>query len=203
LSLPFGATAVGIRAADGVVIASDKRMSYGGFILSRNARKLFMVNSRVGVAITGFYADMSGLQRMLEAEVRHYESVHGRVLPLRSIAKLLSNILYSFRYAPLFVEAIVAGIDSDGKPKVYVLDPVGAVSEETFVATGTGATIAIGVIESEYKEEITVTEAEKLAIKAMKAAIGRDAGSGDGIDVLTISEGGGELKTIRLQVVEA
>lgn len=203
MSIPFGATAIGLRAGDGVVLAADKRMSYGGFILSRNARKVFTINERVGIAVTGFYADMNGLQRILEAEVRYYENIQNRRLPLRAIAKLLSNILYSFRLAPLFVEAIVGGIDADGKPKVYVLDPVGAISEESFIATGSGATIALGVIESEYKEDISLEEAEKLVLKAMRAAIGRDAGTGDGIDVLTITPEGSTVKTYRFKVVEA
>ena len=203
MSLPVGATAVGVKAKGGVVLAADKRMSYGGFIVSRNAKKVFVINDRVGIAIAGFYADISGLSRLLEAEVRYYESINNRRMPLRSVAKLLSTILYSSKILPFYVEAIVGGIDYDEKPRIYVLDPVGAVTEEDFVATGTGATMALGVIESLYKPDMTVEQAEELVSKAMRAAMSRDSGSGDGMDILTITESEGvKERTLRFRVVE-
>ncbi|HDJ95082.1 MAG TPA: proteasome subunit beta, partial [Acidilobales archaeon] len=41
-----------------------------------------------------------------------------------------------------------------------------------------------------YKDKIGVEEARKLAYSAIKAAIERDATSGDGIDIMTITEKG-------------
>ena len=197
----FGATALGIKTEGGVVLAADKRMSYGGFILSRNAKKVHPVTDRVGIAIAGFYADMHGLIKILEAEIRYYETTNGVVMPLRSVAKLLSAILYSSKFFPYYVEAIVGGVNGDGKPRIYVLDPVGAITEEDYIAVGSGATMALGVLESEYREGITLEQAEDLAVRAMKAAIARDSSSGDGIDVLVITPEGYKEKTIKLRVV--
>lgn len=204
---PFGATAVGVKADKGVVLAADKRMSYGGFILSRNVKKVYPVTGRVGLAIAGFYADMHGLVKILEAEVRYYETVNGIVMPLRSVAKLLSAILYSSKFLPYYVEAIVGGIDGDGKPRLYVLDPVGAITEEDYIAVGTGSTTALGVLEGEYRDGLTLGEAEELAVKAMKMAMARDSASGDGVDILVVTSDGYRERTIRmateLKVVES
>jgi len=201
VSAPFGATAVAVRASNGVVVAADRRMSYGGFIVSRNIRKVHKINDRIVLALTGFYGDMSGLMRMIDAEVKYYEVDTGKPMSLRSVAKLLSNLLYSYRIAPLYVEAIVAGIDYDGKPRVFVLDPVGAVTEEEFAATGSGATIALGVIENAYRHGVSVDEAEKVVENAMRAAISRDAGSGDAIDIVKITHQGYAERVIKLRVV--
>ncbi len=201
MSVPFGATAVAVRASNGVVVAADRRMSYGGFIVSRNIRKLHKINDRIVLALTGFYGDMSGLMRIIDAEVKYYEVGTGKPMSLRSVAKLLSNLLYSYRITPLYVEAIVAGIDYDGEPRVFVLDPVGAVTEEEFAATGSGATIALGVIENAYKPDISVDEAEKVVESAMRAAISRDAGSGDAIDIVKITPQGYAERVIKLRVV--
>lgn len=201
MSLPFGATAVAVKAKDGVVMAADRRMSYGGLIVSRNVKKVYILADRIGIAVTGLYGDMSGLIRMLNVEVRYYEVSMGKHIALRAVAKLLSNLLYSYRISPLYVEAIVGGIDADGNPRLYVLDPVGAVTEEDFAATGSGATIALGVIENEYRGDISIDEAESIAERAVKAAIRRDAGSGDAIDILKISFSGSEERHIRLRLV--
>jgi proteasome beta subunit len=201
MSLSFGATAVAVKARDGVVIAADRRMSYGGFILSRNAKKVYKITDRIGMSVTGLYGDVSGLIRIVDAEVRYYENSMGKKITLRAVAKLLSNLLYSYRVSPLYVEAIIGGIDADGAPRIYVLDPVGAITEEEFAATGTGATIALGVIENSYRSDIDLEAAEKLAEDAVKAAIRRDAGSGDAIDVLAISPEGIRERHVRLRVV--
>ncbi len=197
----FGATALGIKAKRGVVLAADKRMSYGGFILSRNAKKVHPITDRVGIAVAGFYADMHGLIKILEAEIRYYETTNSVVMPLRSVAKLLSAILYSSKFFPYYIEAIVGGINGDGEPRIYVLDPVGAITEEDYIAVGSGATMALGVLESEYREGLTFEQAEDLAVRAMKAAMARDSSSGDGIDVLVITPEGYKEKAIKLRVV--
>ncbi|GAB6148309.1 archaeal proteasome endopeptidase complex subunit beta [Stetteria hydrogenophila] len=202
MSTPYyGATAVGIKTRAGVVLAADKRMSYGGFVMSRNVKKVHPVTRRVGIAIAGFYADMHGLIRILEAEIRYYETSNRVVMPLRAVAKLLSAILYSNKFFPYYVEAIVGGINGDGEPRIYVLDPVGAITEEDYIAVGSGATVALGVLESFYKPDASIEEAEDLAVKAMRAAIARDSSSGDGIDLLTITPDGYREKTIKLRVV--
>ncbi|MMZ62958.1 proteasome subunit alpha [compost metagenome] len=82
-----------------------------------------------------------------------------------------------------------------------MLDPVGAITEEDYIAVGTGATTALGVLESGYREDLSLSQARDLAITAMRAAISRDPGSGDGIDLLTITPDGYKEESIRLRVV--
>ena len=203
MSSNFGAVAVGIRAADGVVLAADRRLSYGGFVFSRNARKTFIIDNRIGIALAGFYGDISGLKRMLEAEVSLYELAYDRKLSVRALAKRLSTILYSHKFFPFMVEALVGGID-DGIPRLFVLDPVGSITEEKFAAAGSGAQMALGVLENMYKDDIRVDEAKEIAFKAIKSAIMRDATSGDGIEIVTISaDKGASIMVKELRLVES
>ena len=73
------------------------------------------------------------------------------------------------------------------RDSLFILDPLGSVIEDDYAAIGTGAPIAIGIIESLYKKEIDLDDGKKLAYRAVKAAIERDAASGDGIDLVSIS----------------
>ncbi len=180
-----GATAVGIRVNDGVVLAAEKRVSYGGFVMSKSARKVFLITGRLGIACAGLFADLQAVGRMLEAEVRFYEVSLKKTMKTAAAAKLLANILYSYKLFPLISETLVGGVDEEG-PHLFVLDPVGSVIEDDYAAVGSGAPIAIGVIEDEYRRDASLDEAKQLAIKAIKVAMERDASSGDGIDVLVI-----------------
>jgi len=188
VSIPyFGATTVGIRVSEGVVLASEKRMSYGGFIISRAGKKVFKITDRIGVAFAGLFADMQALARILGTEVKFYELTVGKKMNVRSAAKLLSNILYSQKILPFFSEVLVGGYDSEGS-HLFVLDPLGSVIEDDYAAVGSGASIAIGVIESAYKKDLSLADAEKIVISSIEAAMKRDTGSGDGIDIIVISK---------------
>jgi len=197
--LPLGATTVGLVAKDGVVLASEKRVTYGYALLSRAGKKVFKITDRLGIACAGLIADMQAISRVLAAEVKLYEIENERIMPVRSAAKLLSVILFNRRTMPYFTETLVGGVDDEG-PHLFVLDPLGSVVEDKYAAIGSGARVAIGIVESEYRDGMAVGECEELAIKAVRMAIGRDAISGDGIDVLTITANGAVEKTIPLQV---
>ncbi len=199
----FRATVVGLKVKDGVVMATDRRLSYGNIILSRAARKIFVVDERAAVAFAGLYGDVSGLVRFLQADISAYKLIANAPVTIRSIAKRLSILMYSYKWFPFFVETLVGGVESDGTPRLYVLDPLGSILEEDYTAVGSGATVAFGFLENTYRPDMTVEDAEKIAISAVRTAIGRDIGSGDGIDVVSITRNGVREKSITLRIVES
>lgn len=184
-----GATAVGIVCKDGVVLASEKRIAYGYTVLSKVGKKVFKITDHLGIACAGLVSDMQVIARSLMAEANLYELDYKRPMSVRSLAKLLSVILYGQKLVPYLTETIVGGVDTSG-PHLFVLDPLGSLIEDKFASVGSGATLAISIIESNYSPEMTVEEGKKLVVNAMKAAIARDAISGDGIDLLIITQDG-------------
>lgn len=193
--LVTGATAIGIKAVDGVVVAAEKRISYGGYVVSRVGKKVFKIGDRMVIAAAGLFADMQTLSRVLSAEIMYRELLLSSKMRVRVAAKLLSAILYSYKLMPFLSEIIFAGYDEEGF-HLYVLDPLGSIIDDNYAAIGTGAPIAIGVIESEYKDGISLDAAVEIAIKAIKAAISRDAASGDGIDIATVDKNGIKERSI-------
>lgn len=196
----FRATVVGIKSRDGVVVATDKRLSYGGLILSKNAKRIFTIHNRLIIAFAGLYGDAGGLLRYLESDLKIYEMITSGTINARTVAKRLSTIMYSYKFFPFMIETIVAGVGE--RPEMYVLDPLGSIIEEDYVAIGTGATTAFGVLERGYASDMDIEEAERLAVSAVKAAISRDVGSGDGIDVAAVTKGGISERSIALKIVE-
>ena len=203
MSLYFGATAVGLKARDGIAVASDRRMSYGIFIMSRNAKKVFVFDNRIVVAFSGLYGDLAGIYRILEAEYRYMEHALGHKPPVYAMAKRLSLILYSYKPLPFMVEAIIGGIDVKGEPRLFVLDILGSITEEPFTAIGSGSSIAIGYLEEHYRDDMSIDEALDIAIKAVRVAMERDPSTGDGIDGIALTRQGMKTKSVRLKVVES
>ena len=184
-----GATTVGLIFDGGVILAAEKRVTYGNFIMSKGGKKVFKVSDSIGVACAGLVGDMQILAKEMEAQANLYSMDVGRKISVRSAAKLLANVLFNRRYAPLFTQTIVGGLDEEG-PELFVLDVLGSLIPDKYAAVGSGTELAIGVIEEGYKETLTATQAKELVIRAIKSAISRDSMSGDGIDCLIITKDG-------------
>ncbi len=189
----IGATTVGLRIKNAVVLASEKRMTYGGFVFSKTTRKVYKITDNIGIAFAGLYADMQALVKILKGELQYYMLTLNKRPRVSAAAKLLSAILYSSKLLPFITEVLIGGIDESGS-HLYVLDPVGSLIEDDFAALGSGAAIAIGVLEAEYNPELSYEEAKKLAIKAVRVAMERDPLSGDGIDLLALRLENGTIK---------
>ncbi len=187
-----GTTIVGIVTKEGVVLASDKRATEYFIIASKTAQKIYQVTDKIALAAAGVVADLQVLTKILKAELTLKQLRSGKEPTAKEAANLLAAILYSkrFYFIPYMVALIVAGKDN-GSWNLYVLDPIGSVIEEKkYYAEGSGMMFALGVLEANYKEDMSLEEAKELAKKAVYAAIRRDAGSGDGIEIVTISDTG-------------
>jgi proteasome beta subunit len=184
-----GATTVGVVCTDGVILASEKRVSYGYLVVSKGGKKVFKITDYIGAACAGLVSDMQILVREVEAYANLFALDVGRNISVRSAAKLMSNLLFSRRLAPLITQTIVGGIDEE-RPSLYVLDVLGSVIPDKYAVVGSGTEIAMGVLEEGYNEKLTVKEAKDLVIRAIKSAISRDVMSGDGIDFLIITKDG-------------
>ncbi|MCW4009821.1 MAG: archaeal proteasome endopeptidase complex subunit beta [Candidatus Bathyarchaeota archaeon] len=191
-----GATTVGVVCKDGVILAAEKRVSYGYFIASKGGKKVFKLTNTIGAACAGLVSDMQVLARDVEANANLFSMDVGRKISVRAAAKLMSNILFNRRMAPLITQTIVGGIDDEG-PSLWVLDVLGSVLPDDYAVVGSGTEIAMAVVEEGYRKDLTVVEAKNLVTRAIKSAISRDAMSGDGIDFLVITKEGVAEETIK------
>src|ERR671931_124794 len=180
-----GATAVGISYTNGVILASEKRVSFGNFVVYKNTKKTFPVTVKVGAACAGMVADMQVLIRQITALAKIRKLETRRNIAPNSVAKLMSVVMFERRFFPLLTQVVVGGINE--KPEIYTLDPLGSVLPDDYAAVGTGAEMALAIMDEEYKPSMSEEMARELAVRAIKSAVQRDAASGDGIDILTIT----------------
>ncbi|MDD1721729.1 MAG: archaeal proteasome endopeptidase complex subunit beta [Euryarchaeota archaeon] len=185
-----GTTTIGIVCEDGVVLASESRVTMGNFISSKEGKKIYQIDDLVGMTIAGGVGDAQNLVRTITVEAKLYKMRRGKPMTVGAIATLLSNILNSNRYYPYFVQLMIGGVDENAD-SLYSLDAVGGQIEERLAtAQGSGSPIAFGVIEDRYQERMPIKEGVDLAIRALLSAIKRDAASGNEMHVVTITKEG-------------
>ena len=188
-----GATAVGITFNEGVVFASERRIVYGNFVVSKTTKKTFVITPYVGAACAGLVADMQILSLQIAALAKIRRMEIKRDVPPNTIAKMMSNMMYERRFFPLLTQVIVGGLV--GKPTIYTLDPLGSILPDDYAAVGTGAEMALGVLDPQYKKDLTEAQSIDLAVKSVRAASMRDSASGDNIDVLVVNKDGAKETT--------
>jgi proteasome beta subunit len=183
-----GTTTVGLVFDGGVVLATEKRATMGYFIASKRAKKVYQISERIGMTTAGGVGDAQQLARVMTVECNLYQVRRGRSISVAAASTLLSNVLNANRYFPYYVQLLVGGVDESG-PMIYSVDAMGgATKEEEIVSTGSGSPGAYGVLEDRFKKGMKEKDAVELAIRAIKAAMRRDAGSGEGIHVVVITK---------------
>lgn len=185
-----GTTTIGLICQNGVVFASERRATMGSFIATKAAKKIYQIDDLIAMTTAGVVGDAQTLVRWMSVEAKLYKMRRQESMTVGAITTLLSNILSASRYYPFFVQLLVGGLDKKG-PSLYSIDPLGgAIEEREIVATGSGSPIAYGVLEDRYRRNMSLDEGIDLAIRALAAAIKRDAASGNGIEVVTITPEG-------------
>lgn len=184
-----GTTTVGVVSSDGVILSSDTRVTMGYFIAHKKGKKIYKIDDHIAMTISGSVADAQRLVDILIARAQLYKIDYGRAIPVKAASRLIANLLFSSRYAPLVAQVLIGGIDDTGS-HVFSLDPLGSLTEEKCVATGSGSPIAYGVLEDKYREGAPTKEILPIVVHAVKAAMKRNMASGDSFDVAIIDKDG-------------
>ncbi len=187
--LKTGTTTVGIACKDGVVLGAERRATMGTLIAHKSTKKIFKLDDNIGLTTAGLVGDIQTLARYITAEVELYKLKRNAAMPVKSTATLTANILSGRRFFPYWVQLVIGGVDSEGN-HVYSIDMAGGSIPDKYVTTGSGSPYVYGVLEDHYKESVDVKGGIDLTIRGLTAAMKRDAASGDGIDIITITKKG-------------
>lgn len=192
MRLHTGTTTVGIVTNEGVVLATDRRVTAGYYIAHRKRGvKIWKIDNHVAATMSGGVADLQKVLDSLTAAAIEHKIETGKPISIRALANYASLIVYSSRPYVYLVHMIFGGWDPDEGPVIYMLDFFGTLTRETeFMSTGSGSPTAFGVLEDGYRRDMSIEDAVKLAVRAVRSAIYHDPGSGEGIDVVTITKEG-------------
>ena len=187
-----GTTTVAIKVKDGVVLCADMRASAGYFIANNNTMKIQKIEQHAGLTLAGGVADAQNIVDVLRYHANVHRIQNQEPIPIKSLARLTSLMFHQNRGYPFIADILVGGYDNQG-PQLFNIDMFGSVEEKSYVTTGSGSPVAYGLLEEEYRDNLKLDEAKSIALRAVKAAITRNIGTGDGINVALIDKNGFQL----------
>jgi proteasome beta subunit len=190
-ALQTGTTTVGIIVKDGVVIGTDSQASAGSLVASKQAQKLFEINNYTAATIAGGVADCQYVVNQTRALSRIKEVEDGIVPEPKYIASIVRNILFSGRSFFLSM-MIVGGYSLKEKSGIlYGIDLLGTLfEEEKFLSFGSGSPYSLGVLEADWKPNMSKTDGINLLKTAISSSRERDSGSGYTLQICSINKDG-------------
>ncbi len=187
---------VGIVCKDGVIMAGDRRATAGTIVMSKTALKVRKVNDYILASWTGGVADAQLTHKILSAELRLRELRTKSRPTVEEAANLLSSIVFRNIRTPSMIPSVVGmlvgGFNEDGSTELFTIEPAGSIVKvEDYDANfSSGMPYILGLLERQYKKDLTVKEGIELAKECIKSSTQRDIGSGNGIDVFAITKSG-------------
>lgn len=191
-----GTSILGIVCKDGVVMAADRRATAGNIIMMKNAKKAVKINDYLVISGTGTASDIDMIQKLVVAELRLKELRSKERPTVKEAANLLANIAYRNIRQPTMIPFIagtlLAGFNEDGSTELYSIEPAGSIVKvEDYDANfSSGMPFILGLLERQYKKDLSIKEGVELAIESLKSSTQRDNASGNGMDVFTITKDG-------------
>ncbi len=194
--LKTGTTILGIVCKDGVVMASDRQITAGNLVIGKTYQKTVPINDYLLISFTGMVSDAQRVPKLLAAELKLKELRSKSRPTVKQAASLLANMSYSGIRQPSMIPQqagfLLGGFNEEGSAELYTIEPAGSVVKvEDYDANfGSGMPYVLGLLERQYKKDLTIEQGVELARESLKSSTQRDVCSGYGADVFTITKEG-------------
>jgi len=194
--LKTGTSLVGIVCKDGIIMAGDKRTTAGNMIMSKNTQKVVPISDYLVISGTGTASDIAMLKKIVQAELRLKELKSKKRATVKEAANLIAGLSYKNIRQPTMIPFIagimLGGVNEDNSTELYSIEPAGSVMRvEKFDANfSSGMPFILGLLERQYKKDLTIAQGIELSIEALKSSTQIDTASGNGIDVFSITKEG-------------
>lgn len=192
--LHHGTTTVGIVCKDSVILAADRRTSAGYLVADKRTKKVKQISDHMAITTAGLVSDAQLFTRIIRAQLKLLQIRKNKEPSVKEAANLLASLSYVNIRRPSMVPGIVGfllgGADKYGY-HLYELGIDGSIAKaDDYKSDGSGSIVAIGVLETLYKKDMSTDEGVSLAIRAINAALQRDLATGNGIDVFVVNKDG-------------
>lgn len=187
-AMKSGTTICGVVVKDAVVLAADTRATEGPIVADKNCEKLHHISNNIYCAGAGTAADLEHTTLMMASQIELLRLATGTQPRVCTVVRRLSKMLFKYQ-GYIGCALVLGGVDCTG-PHLYQIYPHGSTDYLPFTTMGSGSLAAMSILESEYREDMTIEEGKALVAKAISAGIFNDLGSGGNVDVCVVTKDG-------------
>ncbi|EEA04932.1 proteasome subunit alpha type 5, putative [Cryptosporidium muris RN66] len=197
-AMKLGSTAVGIKTEEGVVLASERRIT-STLLEPSSVEKIMDIDTHVGCCMSGLVADAKTMIDHARVEAQNYFFTYDEQMPVESVVQTISDLALDFSdikekgkkktmSRPFGVALIIAGADKDGKSTLWVTDPSGTYTQFTAASIGTAQEGAESMLIEQYHSNMTLKEAENLALIVLRQVM-EDKINSTNVEMASVTNG--------------
>ncbi|CAF2065698.1 unnamed protein product [Brassica oleracea] len=165
-----GQTSLGIKASNGVVIATEKKLP-SILVDEASVQKIQNLTPNIGVVYSGMGPDFRVLVRKSRKQAEQYLRLYKEPIPVTQLVRETATVMQEFTQSggvrPFGVSLLVAGYDDKG-PQLYQVDPSGSYFSWKASAMGKNVSNAKTFLEKRYTEDMELDDAIHTAILTLK-----------------------------------
>merc|ERR1712217_353709 len=185
-AMKTGTTICGVVCADAVVLAADTRATEGPIVADKNCQKLHFISDNIYCAGAGTAADLEHTTQLMESQMELLRLAMKTQPRVCTVVRRLSTMLFKYQ-GYIGCALVLGGVDVPG-PHLYQIYPHGSTDKLPFTTMGSGSLAAMTVLETGYRDDLTIEEGKALVCKAIRAGIFNDLGSGGNVDCCVITK---------------
>lgn len=183
-----GATSLGIKATNGVVIATEKKLR-STLVDESTVQKIAMLTPNIGVAYSGMGPDSRVLVRKARKSAQEYYRMYHEAIPVAQLTREIAAVMQEFTQSggvrPFGVSLLLAGFDENG-PQLYQIDPSGSYFAWKASAIGKNMVNAKTFLEKRYSDDMELEDANHTALLTLKEGFeGQISGSSIEVAIVT------------------
>mmetsp|Transcript_38396 Transcript_38396/g.110802 ORF Transcript_38396/g.110802 Transcript_38396/m.110802 type:complete len:236 (+) Transcript_38396:105-812(+) len=166
-----GRTSLGICAKDGVVIATDKKLT-SELVDVAHVHKVELLTPSSGVCYSGVGPDYRVLVQRARKSSQIYLTTYGEVQPVSQLVKQVAGVMQEYTQRggvrPFGISLLIGGVDGDGTPRLYQVDPSGAYFSWKATAIGKNYVNAKNFLEKRFAEDMELEDAIHTALLTLR-----------------------------------
>jgi proteasome alpha subunit len=167
-----GATILGIQCAEGVVLGSEENIE--ALEEAEYSWKIFKVDEHAGAAIVGLSSDARILIDQARIYAQSNKLTYDEPIDVEVVTKRICDIQQMYTQhagvRPFGVSIIFGGVDKTGT-RVFGTHPSGTYRGYKATALGAGRETVLPILKEEYREDMSLEENTKLAVKCLVKAL--------------------------------
>eukprot|EP00578_Thalassiosira_sp_NH16_P010102 CAMPEP_0181122588 /NCGR_PEP_ID=MMETSP1071-20121207/25396_1 /TAXON_ID=35127 /ORGANISM="Thalassiosira sp., Strain NH16" /LENGTH=237 /DNA_ID=CAMNT_0023207573 /DNA_START=198 /DNA_END=911 /DNA_ORIENTATION=+ len=199
-----GRTALGIAATDGVVIATDKKFG-SALVEGEGVSKVEKVTDGSGFVYAGVGPDYRVLVRKARKSAQAYFREYRETKPVGQLVKSTASVMQEYTQSggvrPFGVSLLVAGMDGDGVPRLFQVDPSGAYFGWKATAIGKGYVNAKNFLEKRFQEDMELEDAIHTALLTLREGFEGEM-NGHNIEVGVVSKSDGKFRLLTPEQIQ-
>ena len=187
-----GSTAIGIMCKDGVVLVADKRVA-SKLMIPESVEKVFDVDDHIVLTAAGIIPDARVLVDRAQVKSQQHRVTYDSAIDVLSVVKEICDLkqicTQSGGLRPFGVSLLIAGVEENGTPKLYLTEPYGLYFQYKAVVIGEGENEITEVLQKKYRASISVKEGVSLAVNSLKDFLQNDFGV-ERVDAVIVTKSG-------------